>query len=239
VKRGYSQSGVLSVIVSTWLGTTAARASAPPDAPTPGGAVRPARTKEAVAAASEKEEEHHTDLLYLKAETGAEYVGLQTLSLKRDLVPRTLRSDDVGPFGGAAMGVKLLFLSVGPRFRIAHFRDWDLWTLNLDAGWIAPLGKVEPHVMLSGGYARLGRAFDTFGRTVRVEGYDLRLVLGVDYFTSPHVSLGASVSGEALGMHRPGVDLEAQDGVVNDLYKFDGASAGLGFTGALGLGLHL
>jgi len=33
-----------------------------------------------------------------------------------------------------------LFFSLGPHFRMAHFRDWDLWTLNLDVQWLAPLG---------------------------------------------------------------------------------------------------
>ena len=60
-----------------------------------------------------------------------------------------------------------------------------------------------------------------------------------DYFATQNVSIGASLSGEVLGMHRAGVDLNSQDGLVNDLYKFDGASAGLGITGALGVGLHL
>ncbi len=214
-------------------------AEAPPDDRPSGGATR-AAGKEATTP-EPAEHEHKLDFLYLKAETGAEYVGLETLSVKRDIVPFSVRHDDTGVFGGAAAGVKLLFLSLGPHFRIAHFRDWDLWTLNLDVQWLAPLGKIEPYVMLSGGYARLGRAFDSTTSTtsVRVMGYDLRLVLGGDYFATQNVSIGASLSGEVLGMHRAGVDLNSQDGLVNDLYKFDGASAGLGITGALGVGLHL
>jgi hypothetical protein len=137
--------------------------------------------------------------------------------------------------------VKLLFLGIGPHFRLGHFRDWDLWTLNLDVEWLAPLGKIEPYLVLSGGYARLGRAFDSpaIGRSVQVAGYDLRFSIGGDYFSSQYLSVGASLSTEVVGMHRPGVDFDSQDGLVNDFYKFDGASAGLGITGALGAGLHL
>jgi hypothetical protein len=217
-----------------------AGAEAPPDRSTTGGASPPVR-REAATNEESPESEHKLDFLYFKAETGAEYVGLQTLSVKRDVVPFTARRDDTGPFGGAAAGIKLLFLSLGPHFRMSHFRDWDLWTLNLDVAWLAPLGKFEPYVALSGGYARLGRAFDSMsaGQNVRVTGYDLRFVLGGDYFVARNLSLGAGLSGEVLGMHRPGVDLNSQDGLINDLYKFDGASAGLGLTAALGLGLHL
>jgi hypothetical protein len=232
-----------TALASMLLVAAGARAEARPDegsasAAGPG----PARTRHETSAPAEQPvREHSLDLLYLKAETGAEYVGLQTLTVRRDLVPSTARRDDTGLFGGAAAGVKLLFLGIGPHFRLGHFRDWDLWTLNLDVEWLAPLGKVEPYLLLSGGYARLGRAFDSVGagRSVRVTGYDLRFGVGGDYFVSPHFSVGASLSGEVVGMQRPGVDLNSQDGLVNDLYKFDGASAGLGITGALGAGLHL
>jgi len=218
---------------------TNVRAEAPPDDRPSGGATH-AGSREATTP-QKADHEHKLDFLHLKAETGVEYVGLETLSVKRNIVPFSVRRGDTGLFGGASAGVKLLFLSLGPHFRMAHFRDWDLWTLNLNVQWLAPLGKIEPYVMLSGGYARLGHAFDstTNNPSVRVMGYDLRLVLGGDYFVTQNVSIGASLSGEMLGMHRAGVDLNAQDGLVNDLYKFDGASAGLGITGALGVGLHL
>jgi len=200
-----------------FLMAASAGAEAPPDRSTPGGASPPAG-REAATKEEPLESEHKLDFLYLKAETGAEYVGLQTLSVKRDVVPFTVRRDDTGVFGGAAAGVKLLFLSFGPHFRMATFRDWDLWTLNLDAAWLAPLGKFEPYLALSGGYARLGRAFDSTSglRNVRVTGYDLRLVIGGDYFVARNVSVGGALSSEVIGMHRPGVDLNSQDGLINE-----------------------
>jgi hypothetical protein len=221
--------------------TAPARAETPPDAPASGGAARGSRAaaREEAESPSADERTHKTDFLYLEGETGPAYVGLDTFNVKRGLVPWTVRRDDVGAFVGAAAGLKLIFLSVGPHFRVGHFRDWDLWTLDLDLGWHAPLGNVEPFLRLGGGYARLGRAFDSSGVTVKVEGYNLRLAMGADYFVARNLSVGASISGEILGLHRPGVDLNSQDGVLNDLYKFDGASAGLGVTGAAVLGLHL
>ena len=103
---------------------TNVRAEAPPDDCPSGGATR-AGSREATTPQT-TDHEHKLDFLYLKAETGVEYVGLETLSVKRDIVPFSVRHDDTGVFGGASAGVKLLFLSLGPHFRMAHFRDWDL-----------------------------------------------------------------------------------------------------------------
>jgi hypothetical protein len=187
-------------------------------------------------------ESKSTGWLYLDAEAGAEYVGLESLRVKRDVVPGTVRHEDTGPLFGVGAGVKLLFLTLGPRFRFGHFRDWDLWTLDLDLGFRAPLGAIEPYLRLGGGYARLGRSLDGSpapSAGVTVEGYNARLGFGLDYYVIRGVSLGASLSGELLGMHRPGVNLNSQDGLLNDAYKFDGASAGIGVTGGVGLGFHL
>ncbi len=190
----------------------------------------------------EKERKPRLDVFYLEAETGAQYIALQSLRVKRDVVPTTVRRDDVGAFVGAATGFKLVFLTLGPHFRAGHFHDWDLWTLNLDLGFHAPLGPVEPFLRLEGGYARLGRAFDAIvgnGRSVRVQGYDLGLAVGADYFATRTLTVSGSLAAQMLGMYRPGVDLNSSDGLVNDYYKFDGVSAGLGVIGGVGLGLHL
>jgi hypothetical protein len=180
------------------------------------------------------------DFLFFEAETGAQWVGLETLSVKRDVVPTAARTQDVGAFVGAGAGLKLVFLSVGPHFRVGHFQDWDLWTLDLDLGFHAPLGAFEPFLRLGGGYARLERAFDRLqeSRNLHAHGYHLALALGADYFVTPMLTLGGKLSGDMLALQRAGVDLNSQDGLVNDYLKYDGAAAGLGLTGALTLGLH-
>jgi hypothetical protein len=201
---------------------------------------RAASKGEEAPVAAPREEPKKIDLVFLEAETGAQYVGLETLSVKRDVVPTASRKQDVGAFLGAGAGVKLVFLSVGPHFRFGHFQDWDLWTLDLDLGFHAPLGAIEPLVRLGGGYARLERAFDRLqnGQYLHAFGYHLALTLGADYFATRALTIGMRVSGDLLALQRAGVDLNAQDGLVNDYLKYDGAAAGLGITGALGLGLH-
>src|SRR5262249_12582659 len=119
-------------------------------------------------------------------------------------------------------------------------QDWDLWTLDLDLGFHAPLGWFEPFVRLGGGYARLERAFDRLQdpKNLRTHGYHLALTLGADWFATQNVTIGARGGGDLLALQRAGVDLNAQDGLVNDYLKYDGAAAGLGLAGAVALGLH-
>jgi len=204
-----------------------------------GAGVAPGR-REKEAPLPRSEPEKRSDLVFLEAESGAAYVGLETLSVKRDVVPTSSRREDVGPFVGAMAGAKLLFLSVGPHFRMGHFRDWDVLTLDLALGWHAPLGAFEPFLRFGGGYARLTRAFEavTDRRDLVSHGYHFALTLGGDYFFGRSVTLGPRFSAELLALHRAGVNLNSQDGLINDYLKYDGASLGVGFTGAVALGLH-
>ena len=213
-------------------------AGAVPPADGPSRTAAPQRETATAPAAAEPAK--GADLIFIEAETGAEYVGLGTLSVKRDVVPTASQRDGIGGFVGAMGGAKLLFLSVGPHFRMAHFQDWDLWTLDLDVGFHAPLGKFEPFLRLGGGYARLARAFDKLqdNRNLLSHGYHVSLAFGADYFATTNLTIGARISGDVLALHRAGVNLNSQDGLVNDYLKYDGASAGLGMTGALALGLH-
>jgi hypothetical protein len=175
--------------------------------------------------------------LYLTPEVGVEYVGLETLHLTRELFPTQVHSADVGPVVGVGAGVRFLFITLGPRFRYGHFRDWDVWTLNGEVGFKAPLGAIEPFVGLGAGYAKVGSLKD--GR-VKVQGYDVRLFAGFDYYFNKTFSIGGSATAEVLGLTRPGVDLNQGTGSVSeDVYKLDGASVGLAIMASAVVGAHL
>ena len=126
--------------------------------PTEGAATAP--SKETPSSEEHVRDAKGPDVLFLETETGIAYVGLQTLHVKRDVVPTSTRDEDVGGFFGLMAGMKLLFLSVGPHARFGRFRDWDTWSLDLDVGFHAPVGPLEPFLRLGGGYTRLSRAFD-------------------------------------------------------------------------------
>jgi hypothetical protein len=212
-----------------------------PAGATPTQGAAPASVKETLSSEEPAKDAKGPDVLFLETETGASYVGLQTLNVQRDVVPTSTRSEDVGGIFGVMGGAKLLFLSIGPHARFGRFQDWDLWTLDLDVGFHAPLGRIEPFLRLGGGYARLSRAFDKVrnGGSLRSDGYNMSLTLGADYFVTPYLTIGGRIGGELIGLHRAGVNLDTQDGLVNDYLKYDGAALGLALNGALALGLHL
>ncbi len=178
-----------------------------------------------------------SEVLYLTPEVGVEYVGLETLHLTRALLPSQVHSADVGPVVGVGAGVRLLFITLGPRFRYGHFRDWDLWTLEGEVGFKAPLGAIEPFVGFGAGYAKVGNLND--GR-VKVQGYDMRLFAGLDYYFNKTFSIGGSSTAELLGLTRPGVDLNRATGSVSeDVYKLNGSSVGLAIMASAAVGAHL
>jgi len=186
---------------------------------------------------SKKPANHLTELFYVNGEVGAEYVGLESLHLTRELVPSTTNSSDIGPIVGLGAGFRLVFLTIGPRFRYGQFRDWDLWTLNGELGFRAPLGALEPYLLFSAGFAKVGRLQNN---AVRITGYDIRLGAGFDYYFGRHFSLGASATGEVLGLTRPGVNLNQSTGSISeDLLQYDGSSVGAAATVSALVGLHL
>jgi hypothetical protein len=218
--------GILSSCAVFFIATYAQSASAAP----PG-------ADEPPSAPQQGSGNHVSELVYLSPEVGAEYVGLETLHLTRELFPSRVHNADVGPVVGIGAGVRFLFVTLGPRFRFGHFRDWDLWTLDGELGFKAPLGAIEPFFSIGGGYAKVGSLQDS---RVKVQGYDIRLTAGLDYYFNKNFSVGGLMSAEVLGMTRPGVDLNQSTGSVSqDVAKLDGSSVGLAILASAGVGVHL
>ena len=72
-----------------------------------------------------------------------------------------------------------------------------------------PIGNLEPHLEVGGGYAAMGSFKGTVsgaGDAIHVRGFDARIGAGLDYFITPVLSVGAGASWEFLGLTRPGVD---------------------------------
>jgi hypothetical protein len=197
----------------------------------------PSEADQPASATQQQSVSHISEVVYLTPEAGVEYVGLESLHLTRELFPSQVHAADVGPVVGVGAGVRLLFVTLGPRFRFGHFRDWDVWTLDAEVGFKAPLGAVEPFVGLGAGYAKVGSLKDA---RVKVQGYNIRLYGGVDYYFSKTFSIGGSATAEVLGLTRPGVDLNQSTGSVSeDVYKLDGSSVGLAIMASAVVGVHL
>ena len=80
-------------------------------------------------------------LRLFRRRAGLQLVALGALHESGQLLPSSSNLTAVGPQFGVGSGLRLLFLTAGPRFRYAHFSHFDLWTLNLDLGWHVPLGN--------------------------------------------------------------------------------------------------
>lgn len=208
-----------------------------------------AQTEEQLAEAEEEDKGRGLEFFYLDVEGGFEHLGLETFKADKLGVQTTKQT---GWMVGAGLGLRVIFLTIGPRFRLASFSDYQLWTLNGELGLHIPLGNLEPYFTLGGGYASLGSfSAGNIGaglnsKDVQITGYNIRAGGGLDYYVTPVFSVGASVSWELLGLARPGVDPNKLSGsgqagaagAQAALYAADGSSLGSAFTGSIVLGLH-
>jgi len=149
--------------------------------------------------------------VWLNAEIGGG-TWASTRSRANNLVDaNTVKTSQTGLLYGAGLGVRLVFITLGARFRLGNFSEWSLWTLNGELGIHIPLGSVEPYFTFGGGYASMG-AFNNKNlggslksEDVDVKGYDIRGGFGVDVYVSNTFSIGANLTGELLALTRPGV----------------------------------
>lgn len=142
--------------------------------------------------------------VWIDVSGGFEHLGLTTFAgdqLTGGFVPTTSNGGVVS----AGVGARLLFFTVLARGRIGFFGLGQLYSAGLEAGLHVPLGRLEPHVELGGGYATLTRiegGDDAVASAMRIRGGYGRLGVGLDYFVLPVLSVGLGASAELLGMSR-------------------------------------
>jgi hypothetical protein len=192
-------------------------------------------------AAQEQDSGRGLEFVYFHLEGGFEFAALDAITKTGDLLPPSETRSAVGPLVGVASGVRLLYLTIGPRFRFAHTSEWDLWTLNLDMAWHVPLGRLEPHGEIGAGYARVGRAADKLlgvNRGVTISGFDVRLGGGLDYYFTNAFSIGANLDVELLRLSRSGVALRPTDNPAAAAFGGNASSLGVTVTTAAVAGFH-
>jgi hypothetical protein len=165
-----------------------------------------------------KEPDGKSKLVWLDAEGGVAHVNLHTFNADfQRFSVGFLPQSGTGPAGGAAVGLRFVFLTIGVRGRVASFhdseptravRDWTMSSLDGEVGMRVPLKRAEPYLTLAAGYTTFGgfgAAIDGVGRGMNVNGFNARLGFGFDYFVARSVSVGALGSAEILMLTRPGV----------------------------------
>ena len=194
---------------------------------------------------SEKEDSGRgLEFVWLNAEVGGEHLGLQTFKANNLVDAGTVKTSQTGLMYGAGLGLRLVFITLGARFRMGNFSDYQLWTLNGEVGLHIPLGAIEPYFTFGGGYASMGALTASNGLSggdVSVKGYNVRGGFGIDFYLSNTFSLGANLTGEMLVLTRPGVDpskLKSTSASAQDVYKADGSSIGAAVALTAVAGLH-
>lgn len=226
----------------------------PPTSPYESMPPPPSPTEQQLSRADREDSGRGLEFFWLNGEIGFEHLGLQTFSAN-DLVDAELvETTQTGLTYGAGLGVRLVFLTAGARFRLGSFSDWQLWTLNLELGLRMPMGMVEPYFTFGGGYASVG-AFDSGSIGAQLTtagadttGFNLRGGFGLDVYLSEAFSLGGNLSGDLMFLSRPKVepaDIPGYDMLppqeqqaVQDVYSNDGSSVGAGVTLTAVVGLH-
>jgi hypothetical protein len=183
--------------------------------------------------------------VWVHAETGYQYVGLETL-----LSDGLTYADAVSPSAGGLMvgaggGIRLLFLALGARARLGMFDQWNVGTIDAEGRIHIPLGELEPYFTIAAGYAFLTSAdASDWGGDVSIRGWNARTGVGLDYYITPVFSVGGNLSGEALFLNRSGLDVSAAgspslDAASQATARADGSGIGAAVTTSFVLGLHL
>ena len=198
---------------------------------------------------------------WLNAEAGAEYIGLAKFETREFGNAALVRDAQFGPMGGIAAGFQLGFLTLGARFRSAHFSDFDTWTLNGEVGVRIPIAIVEPHFVLGGGFASLGDLkLDKLSTKsgidnvtdVDIHGWNVRGGFGVDVYLTNNVTVGVLVMGDALFLFQDakasipaniqtGLDEAGEpelDSAAEEIAELDGTSIGGSASATVSVGLR-
>jgi hypothetical protein len=218
----------------------------------------PSQTEQELAEADRKDSGRGLEFFWINVEAGLEQVGLETFDANNVVDAEFVETKHFGPSFGAGLGVRLLFLTIGPRVRLGRFGSFDLWTFNAQLGFHVPIGIVEPYFTFGGGYAMLTSLGNTSQNSavsldeVSIRGWNARTGFGMDVYLTPVVSVGGHLTGELLGLTRPGVspaDLQRaatssptteQEAVAaaEQIYEADGSSYGGAVTLSAVVGLH-
>ncbi|MBM4360268.1 MAG: hypothetical protein FJ096_19350, partial [Deltaproteobacteria bacterium] len=220
--------------------------SAPPPlaSPTP----PPTPTQTAIEESRDDDSGRGLTWIWLDAEGGFQHVGLETFDVdKSNLTAGLVPTEASGAFVGAGFGVQLLFLRLGPRARMGFFDNWNMISVGGEVGLRIPLGFLEPHLDLGGGYVALGNlstgGLAAIADKASVSGGYGRVAGGLDIFLGKIVSIGPYASWEFMGLKRPGVSLSDLDPTkvssLSDAQKTAAALDGAGYGSTVTVGARL
>ena len=202
-------------------------------------------TEQSLKAADESDSGRGLQFVWLNAEAGFQYLSLNTFHANNLVDSEFVKTSQAGPVYGLAAGLRLVFLTLGARFRLSDFSAWQMWTLDAEAGLRVPIGRVEPYFTFDAGYASLG----AFGgansalnlQSANIHGWNARLGFGLDFYLTKVVSVGALMTGDVLYLKRSRITNLPTDpalAAAAKVYANDGSSVGGAATLTGVLGFH-
>lgn len=211
----------------------------PPPAATTAPAAPPTQTEKDLEESKKKDSKRGLTWFWFNAEGGFSQVDLRTFSVDdTDFTVGFVPTKATGGTVGAGLGVRIFVLTIGARGRIGFFDPWQMFTVGGEIGIRIPIGRVEPHFELGGGYAALGSVtgiVQSASDAISIAGGYGRIGGGVDIFLAPWFSVGIDVSGDFLAMVRPGLSQDQiatikNTGSLSEAQRL--AADGLGLEGS-------
>ncbi|HEX4473575.1 MAG TPA: hypothetical protein VH142_00785 [Polyangiaceae bacterium] len=170
-------------------------------------------------------------------------------SFTANIIPSSI----TGPSIDFGVGARLYALTFGLRGGVAFLggdtqNPLQLYSVDAELGLRIPFDKVEAYLVLGGGYSVIGGLSDAIqglSQGINVDGANLRLGLGVDYFFSKYFSVGVRATAEVLFLARHGVALRdlpntvtSFDSAQSQLLSGSGSTVGTDLDFTVGPGLH-
>jgi opacity protein-like surface antigen len=186
-------------------------------------------TEQELATAEREDSGRGLEFVWLAGEVGVGHFGLGALDAGELALANVDEAKQTGLVAGAGLGVRIIYFTVGARFRYAPFPDWSLWTLGAEGGLHIPLGALEPYFTLGLGYVNVKAKEGPLD----AQGFDGRLGAGLDYYLTNMFSVGANLTGDILvlsGEKLPAIPGGGTEG--------NGSSIGAGVTLTAVMGLH-
>jgi hypothetical protein len=216
---------------------------AAPEAMPEGGEARN-RVEISLDEAEKKDAGRGLEFAYLNGEFGYQNLGLRTLSSK-GILADSADANGQGYLFSVGAGVRLLYFTLGGRFRRGRTQDFGLWSLGAELGLRVPMGSFEPYALLELGYAGIfamsysSLGLDASGDLQGIGGMNTRVGGGFDYYFSDSFSVGTQLSGQLLFLKRPASEGEPLCSGQEDCpYDEEGSGIGAGMTISVVVGLH-
>jgi hypothetical protein len=192
----------------------------------------PGDTEKDLALAEQEDAGRGLQWVWLDGGVGIGHFGFLTFD-GGDLVERSsVETTQTGLVADVGVGARIVYFTVGARFRYAPLPDWRLWALGAEGGLHIPLGALEPYFTLGAHYVNVT---PTTG-TLDINGFDGRLGAGLDYYLTNMFSVGANLTGDLLVLLRP--KLADADLPPGSVYAEDGSSIGGSVALTAMMGLH-